>query len=111
MFSFIATTTSNKSCEHQYEWSNNTTNISTTWNISKVGMQVKVMIDFVATKDCLSLFQRRNNSSNNKIGHLVNSNNDIFILVFGDVNTFPGNNITSEPTTFITYYLSSIWNQ
>ena len=30
VFDFIAITTSNKSCEHQYEWSNNNTNISTT---------------------------------------------------------------------------------
>ena len=51
VFDFITTTTSNRSCERQYEWSDNTTNISTTWNISKVGVRVKAMIDFVAIKD------------------------------------------------------------
>ena len=57
---------------------------------------------FVATKDCLSLFQRRNNSSNNKIDYLNNSNNNISKLILADITMFPGNNIISEPTKFIT---------
>ena len=103
VFDFVATTTSNRSCEHQYDWNNNTTNISTTRNISKVGVRVKAMIDFFATKDCLSLFQRRNNKFTNKIDYLDNSNNDISELIFADINTFPNNNTTSAPTTFITH--------
>ena len=61
------------------------------------------MIDFFATKDCLSLFQRRNNKFTNKIDYLDNSNNDISELIFADINTFPNNNTTSAPTTFITH--------
>ena len=98
VFNFTATTTSNNFCENLLDWNNNTTTIHTTSKCSKAGVRVKAMVDFVATKDCLSLFQRRNNSSNNKIDHLDNSNNDISELIFADINTFPGNNITSEPT-------------
>ena len=101
VFDFITTTTSNKSCEHQYDGNNNTTNIYTAPKYSKVGVCVKVKMDFVATKDCLSLFQRRNRSFNYKIDHLNNSNNNISELFFADTNTFPSNNITSESTNFI----------
>ena len=59
----------------------------------------------VATKNCLSLFQLRNNRSNSKIDHLNNSNNNTSELIFADINMFPGNNITSEPTNFITCQL------
>ena len=99
---FITTTTSNKSCEPQYEWSYNTTKISVTRNISKVGVQVQAMIHCFAIKDCLSLFQLRNNSSNNKTDHLNNSNNDISGLIFVDINTFPGSD-TDDNNSHIVY--------
>ena len=99
---FIATTTSNISCEPQFEWSKNTTKIPTARNISKIGVRVKAVIDFIAIKDCLSLFQRRNNSSINKIDHLNNSNNHISILIFADINTFPGSD-TGDNNSHIDY--------
>ena len=70
--------------------------------ISKVGVRVKSMIDFVATKDCLSLFQCRNNRSTNKTDHLNNSNNDISGLIFVDINTFPGSD-TGDNNSHIVY--------
>ena len=71
VFSYITTTTSNRPCEHQYDWNNNNTNIYTAPKHSKVGVRVKATMNFVATKDCLSLFQRRDNSSNNKTDHPI----------------------------------------
>ena len=68
----------------------NTNTISTTPKRPKVGVQGKAMIDFVVAKDCLSLFRCRNNSSNTKTDHPVNSNNDISELIFADINTIPG---------------------
>lgn len=36
VFDFTATTISNKSCEHQFDWNNNNTTIYTTQKLSKV---------------------------------------------------------------------------
>ena len=56
---------------------------------SKVGVGVKAMVDFVATEDCLSLIQRRNNSSNNKTDYLDNTKYNSYSLMFADINMFP----------------------
>ena len=45
-----------------------------------------------------------NNTMNNKNTINIYSNNDISELIFADINTFPVNNITSEPTTVTTHH-------
>ena len=102
VFNFTAATTNNKSCESLLDWNNNTTTIYTTPKCSKVGVRVKAMIDFVAIKDCFSLFQCRNNSSNNKTYHLDNSNNYSYRLILVDINMFPGSN-TGDDNIHIDY--------
>ena len=89
VFDFTTATTGTKSCENLLDWNNNNTTIYTTTKCFKAGVWVKTMIDFVATKDCLSLFQCRNNRSTNKIDHLDNSDNAISKFIFADINTFP----------------------
>ena len=46
VFDFITATISNKSCEHQYDRNKNNTNIHIAPKGSKLGVWVKVIIDF-----------------------------------------------------------------